>query len=53
MLGFGQNEPKIAAGVAALAGGELGRGHVNADDRPILGKPTRIDAIADGDVEQA
>jgi len=53
VLGFAQNEPEIAAGVAALAGRELGRGHVDADDRPVLGEPARIDAVADGDIEQA
>jgi hypothetical protein len=52
-LGFGKNEPEITAGVPALAGGELGRGHIDPDDRPVLGEPARIDAIADGDVEQA
>ncbi len=53
VLGFAQNEPEIAAGVSALAGGELGRGDVDADDRPVLGQPARVDAVADGDVEQA
>ena len=27
--------------------------NVDADDRPVLGKPARVDAVANGDVEQA
>ena len=53
VLGLAENELEVAAGVLALAGGELGRGHVDADDRPVLGKPARVDAVAYGDVEQA
>ena len=53
VLSFAENEPEIAAGVTALAGGELVRGDVEADDRPVLGEPARVDAVAYGDVEQA
>ena len=52
VLGFAENEPEIAAGVAALAGGELACGDVDADDRPVLRKPACVDAVAYGDVEQ-
>ena len=52
VLGFAENEPKVAAGVAALAGGELACGDVDADDRPVLRKPACVDAVAYGDVEQ-
>ena len=31
VLGFAQNEPEIATGVSALAGGELGRRHVDSE----------------------
>ena len=51
-LSFAQNESQIAAAVAALAGGELGRGRRRRRDRPILAQPTRIDAVAYGNAER-
>jgi hypothetical protein len=52
VFGRTQNESEVAAGVAALAISELTRGDVDADDRPVLGEPACVDAVAYGDVEQ-
>src|SRR5579863_3294397 len=53
VLGFAQDELKIAPGVAPLAGRQLGGGKVDSHDRPVSGQPARVDPVADGDVKQA
>lgn len=53
VLGLAQDEPEVAAKVKALTGDKLGHRDVEANDRPVLGEPTRVDSVAYTDVEQA